>query len=156
TAVDIRDETAVHDLVNLAVERFGRLDVLVNNAGGSFGDRFRRGPLLELDADDLVEAFRLNAAGSFQCAKAAVPVMRRGGGGVIVNVTSMSAFHASAPMAAYGASKAAMVSLTASMAEEWAPDIRVNSVAPGHIDTPRTSANRAPERAAQIMRDIPL
>ncbi len=153
---DVRDEAAVQDLVQAADHRFGRIDILVNNAGGSFGDRFRRGPLLDLGADDLVEAFRLNVTSAFLCAKAVVPVMRRGGGGVIVNVASMAAFRAPAPMAAYGASKAALVSLTQSMAGEWAPSIRVNAVAPGHIDTPRVTSRRSPERLAAMLESIPL
>lgn len=153
---DVRDDEDVRRLVAAADERFGRLDILVNNAGGSFGDRFRRGPLTNLEPGDLVEAFRLNVVGAFTCAKAAAPLLRRDGEGVIVNIASMSAFRASPPMAAYGASKAAMVSLTQSMAQEWAPQIRVNAVAPGHIDTPRVSGRRSEERLSRMLGSIPL
>jgi NAD(P)-dependent dehydrogenase (short-subunit alcohol dehydrogenase family) len=155
-AVDVRDEDQVGGLVAATVERFGGIDVLVNNAGGSRGDTFRRGPLLDLGATDLLEAYRLNVVGAFLCSRAAVPVMQERGGGVIVNVASIAATQTEPEMAAYGASKAALVQLGQAMATEWAPTIRVNSVCPGHIDTPRVSAARTPERAARLLGEIAL
>ena len=143
---DVRDEGQVNALLNLAEEQDGVFDLLVNCAGGSFGDRFKRGPLLDLEPSDLLEAYRLNVVGSFICASQAV---RRWGerGGVVVNVSSMGGIRTGSPgMGAYGASKAALNNLTKSMAKEWAPRVRVNAVAPGAIDTPRTTAARTPER----------
>lgn len=155
-AADVRDEPSVQALVDQTMDRYSRLDVLVNNAGASFTDTFRRGPLLELDGDDLMEAYRLNVVGAFLCARAAVPVMQRAGSGAIINVASVAAFHAEPGMGAYGASKAALVQLTRYMAREWAPAIRVNAVAPGHIDTPRVSARRSPERVQRLLSEIAL
>jgi NAD(P)-dependent dehydrogenase (short-subunit alcohol dehydrogenase family) len=155
-AVDVRDDISVQEMVRATVDTYGGLDVLVNNAGGSFGDQFNRGPLLNLGPDDLLEAYRLNVVGAFLCARAAVPVMRTKGSGAIVNVASVAALQAEPGMAAYGSSKAALVQLTRYMAVEWAPHIRVNAVAPGHIDTPRVSARRSPERVERLLSEVAL
>jgi NAD(P)-dependent dehydrogenase (short-subunit alcohol dehydrogenase family) len=155
-ATDVRDTEAVSNLMSSAVEKFGGVDILVNTAGGSFGDSFTRGPLLGLEANDFLESYRLNVVGAFLCAGAAVPIMREGGGGCIVNISSLASHDPAQGMAAYGASKAALNNLTRSMAKEWAPEVRVNAVAPGHIDTPRTSANRSPERVAVQVAEIGL
>jgi NAD(P)-dependent dehydrogenase (short-subunit alcohol dehydrogenase family) len=153
---DVTSEASVAALTEEAVRLCGGVDVLVNNAGGSYGDRFQRGPLLELSGDDLLEAYRLNAVSAFLCSRAAVPLMQSRGAGVIVNVASVAGHHAERGMGAYGASKAAMAQLTKSMALEWAPEIRVNAVAPGHIDTPRVSARRTPERVQRLLSEIVL
>jgi NAD(P)-dependent dehydrogenase (short-subunit alcohol dehydrogenase family) len=154
---DVREPASVELLVESVKTAFGRVDILVNSAGGSFSDSFKRGPLLELEAEDLLESYRLNVVGAFLCSKAAVPAMTEIGGGAIVHVSSMSG-RAPTPglMGAYGASKAALNNLTKTMGREFAPAVRVNAVAPGHIDTPRTSANRSPERLAAITKEIAL
>jgi NAD(P)-dependent dehydrogenase (short-subunit alcohol dehydrogenase family) len=155
-AADVRRPAEVHALVDQTVDRFGKLDILVNNAGASFGDSFKRGPLLELSDDDLIEAYRLNVVGAFLCSRSAVPHLRKIEGGVIVNIGSVAGVHAPRGLAAYGASKAALANMTRSMAEEWAPEVRVCGVAPGHIDTPRVSANRTGERLASVLRGIAM
>lgn len=153
--VDVLSADSVDALLSRVHGEFGTVDILVNNAGGSYSERFKRGLLLELDGQDLLEAFRLNVVGAFTCSKAVAPSMRQHGG-VIVNVASVAAFQVEAGMGAYGTSKAALVQLTRAMAAEWAPDIRVNAVAPGHIDTPRVSAKRSPERKARLVAEIAL
>lgn len=153
---DVRDERNVEELVEFALSLEGSLDILVNCAGGSFGNGFKRGPLLDASADDLMEAYRLNVIGAFLCATAAARGMGEEGGS-IVNVSSMGGVRAgSRGMAAYGASKAALNSLTKSMAIEWAPRVRVNAVAPGYIDTPRTTATRSPERLSEQLRTVAM
>jgi NAD(P)-dependent dehydrogenase (short-subunit alcohol dehydrogenase family) len=151
---DVRDENSVATLFQTVRERFGRLDILVNSAGGAFGDSFDRGPLRALTAGDLVEAYRSNVVGAFLCSKAAVPLMKEDGGGNIVHISSVAG-RAAAPnlMGAYGASKAALNNLTRTMALEFAPDVRVNAVLPGHVDTPRTRAARTPARLAAALAD---
>lgn len=98
----------------------------------------------------------VNTRSVFLCSTAAVPVMQAQGKGVIINMASIGGLASSAPgvgFALYGASKAAVVNLTRSMAVEWAPQIRVNAIAPGQIDTPRVTSGWNPEqRAAQIRR----
>jgi NAD(P)-dependent dehydrogenase (short-subunit alcohol dehydrogenase family) len=142
-AIDVREPSSVAELFATTEERFGGLDVLVNNAGGSFSDTFIRGPLLSLTGSDLIEAFRLNVVGGFNCVQLAVPMMRARGAGTIVNITSVAADGVSGAMGAYGASKAALNNVTRTMAEEFAPEVRVLGVAPGAIATPRTAADHA-------------
>lgn len=153
---DIRDEVSVGRLFADAVEHFGRIDVLVNNAGGSFSDTFGRGDLLDLTVNDFIEAYRLNVVGPLLCSKAAVTVMRRTGGGSIVQISSMSAYQIQDGMGAYGPTKAALLNLTAAMAREWAPAVRVNAIVPGYIDTPRVRAHRTPEDVARLLSEIAL
>lgn len=153
---DVQSEKAVQELFAYAESLDGRVSILVNSAGGSFSENFKRGPLREASASDLVEAYRLNVVSAFLCAVAAVGVMGEAGGS-IVNVSSMGGVRGGGSgMAAYGASKAALNSLTKAMALEWAPNVRVNAVAPGYIDTERTTATRTPERLERQLRSIAL
>jgi len=153
---DVRDEDDVRDLFGFVGGLDATLDILVNSAGGSFGDEFQRGPLREITVQDLTETFRLNVASAFLCATSAVELMMDRGG-VIVNVSSISGVRSGSPgMGAYGACKAALNNLTKSMALEWAPKVRVNAVAPGFIDTARTSATRTPERLEGQLRTVAL
>jgi NAD(P)-dependent dehydrogenase (short-subunit alcohol dehydrogenase family) len=120
-------------LIRAAQKAFGRLDVLVNNAG-----LFERRPALEMEEQDWDRLLDVNLKGAFFCAQAAARAMRDGGrGGVIVNVASDAAWSGGInPCAHYAASKAGLVSITRSLAKELAPDrIRVNAVAPGLITT---------------------
>lgn len=151
---DVRDPAAVAHLVDWVMSRFGQLDILVNSAGGAFGDSYRMGPILSLSEEDFLEGYRSNVIGLVSCSKAAALAMERGGGGSIVHISSPAGRWAHPNrMAAYGASKAAVNNLTRSMALEFAPRIRVNAVLPGHVETPRTKANRTPERVAAAIRD---
>jgi NAD(P)-dependent dehydrogenase (short-subunit alcohol dehydrogenase family) len=128
---DVREAEAVRQLVQAVVERHGRLDVLVNNAGGApavdaatVSPRFHEGVL------------RLNLFSALHAAQAANAVMQQQAeGGVIVNIGSISALRPSPGTAAYGAAKAAVLSLTASLAVEWAPKVRVVAVSPGLVRT---------------------
>jgi len=104
--------------------------------GGSWGETFRSGPLLELTAHDLMEAYRVNVLTMFLCSTAIVPIMKRQGKGVIVNIASVAGRGPSPGQAAYGAAKAAVINMSMSMAMEWAPEVRVNAIAVGGIETP--------------------
>ena len=131
---DVSDTADCARLVAEAARHYGRLDVLVNNAGGFI----RRVPLMDADDDLIDQVFRLNARSVLGCSRAAVPLMRGQGGGTIINVTSQAArTGGSAGSGLYSACKAYLTSLTRSMAKELAADrIRVNAVAPGVIRTP--------------------
>lgn len=130
---DVADERQVRAMVAEVEKRWGRLDVLVNNAGWS-----KLTPHWELDAltDEIWDrTLNTNLRGAFYCVRAAVPLMRKSGGGSIINNTSASAFTAAGSTIIYSASKAAMMNMTKSLARALAPDIRVNAVAPGLIET---------------------
>jgi NAD(P)-dependent dehydrogenase (short-subunit alcohol dehydrogenase family) len=132
-AADLGRVADARALVDAARARFGRIDVLVNNAGV-----FERRPALEMEEGDWDRLLDVNLKGAFFCAQAAARVMReRGQGGAIVNVASDAAWSGGInPCAHYAASKAGMVSITRSLARELAPHrIRVNAVAPGLITT---------------------
>ena len=133
---DVRDEEQVESMVRETMAVFGRIDILVNVVGGSWGETFRAGPLLELTPDDLLEAYRVNVLTMFQCSTAVVPIMKRQGKGVIVNIASEAGRAASPGQGAYGAAKAAVINMSMSMAAEWAPEVRVNSIAIGGLETP--------------------
>ena len=155
---DVTSEETIANLFSQTTDRFGGVDILVNCAGGSFSDKFRRARLLELSGDDLIEAYRLNVVSSFLCSSVAYPLMQSRGGGSIINVSSVGG-ESTGPagmFAAYSASKAALNHLTRSLASEFAPLIRVNAVLPGLIDTPRTSAARTPEQTASQVSNIAL
>ncbi len=133
---DVRDEDQVAGVVGQVMAEYGRIDILANVVGGSWGETFRSGLLIELTPHDLVEAYVLNVVTMFQCSTAVVPIMKQQGKGVIVNIASVAGRGASPGQAGYGAAKAAVVNMSMSMAAEWGPEIRVNSIAIGGIDTP--------------------
>ena len=153
---DVRDAAAVKTVLAQVERSAGRLDVLVNNAGGSFGDDFQRRPLLELRPEDLLGAFRMNVLSAFLCARESVPLMRRAGGGSIINVCSVVVRTPRPGFGAYSAAKAALTSLTMTMALEWAPEVRVNAVLVGHVDTERARRSRTAEDVAWLERHIAL
>jgi gluconate 5-dehydrogenase len=120
------------DGVPLAVERmrerFGRIDVLVNNAGISPAPD----PVATISRELWRKVFAVNLEGPLRMAQCVMPIMRDHGGGSIVNIATMAAYSGGSTVCAYGASKAGLVNLTKSMAMEWAPlNIRVNVLSPG-------------------------
>jgi NAD(P)-dependent dehydrogenase (short-subunit alcohol dehydrogenase family) len=135
--LDVGDWPAWERLAAEIDSRFGRLDVLVNNAGivGSYDDA----ATIELAVWDRV--LTVNLTGSFYGARASVPLMRRSGGGTIVNVSSIWGIVGAPGVAAYQASKGGVRTLTKNLARTYAADgIRANSVHPGIVDTPLVRA----------------
>jgi 2-dehydro-3-deoxy-D-gluconate 5-dehydrogenase len=133
-ALDVANEGSCRALIEQTGERFGRLDILVNNAGTSI-----RKPPENYTAAEWHAVLDTNLTGAFLCSQAAHPIMKRGGGGKIINIGSMFALFGSAYAAPYAASKGALVQLTKSLAAAWAADnIQVNAVLPGWIDTELT------------------
>jgi NAD(P)-dependent dehydrogenase (short-subunit alcohol dehydrogenase family) len=133
---DISSEPSVAEAFAQIAERFGHVDVMINNAG--IADLFK--PAMEQDARDLGRVLDVNLAGSFMCAKAALALMQ-GRAGVILNMGSINSFLPFAPRHAYGASKAAIDILTRCFAAELGQKgIRSATLAPGYIRTPGVAA----------------
>lgn len=149
-SVDVRDAAQNERWIADVVERHGRLDVLVNNVGGSPFGRFEAGSPRYFQA--ITEINFLSAA---VATRAAFEPLRAASGSVI-NITSISARRPSPGTAVYGAAKAALESLTRSLAVEWAPDIRVNAVSSGLVHTESAVDHYGtPEQYAQVARTIP-
>ena len=144
-AVDVTDEAQIDAMVRRTMERFGRIDALINVAGGTYSrnpemPQFRRGVLLDLDSVDFMRTYEVNVVSAFLCSRAVVPHMKSRGKGAIINTGSVSGLslrRQGGEFSAYGSAKAALHALTIYMAHQWSPEVRVNCIAPGTIDTPR-------------------
>jgi NAD(P)-dependent dehydrogenase (short-subunit alcohol dehydrogenase family) len=131
-AGDVSKDADARRMVEETVQRFGRLDVLVNNAGYGFA-----GTVTDTDEEAWDALMAVNVRGVFLCAKHAIPAMAKNGGGAIVNTASVVAAIGIRNRAAYCASKGAVAALTRAIAiDHVAEGIRCNAVAPGTIDTP--------------------
>jgi NAD(P)-dependent dehydrogenase (short-subunit alcohol dehydrogenase family) len=149
---DVSDPQAVAGAFAALVQRFDRLDALVNNAGIAIF-----GPILQTSFADWSRVLAVNLSGPFLCSQAAAPLMRDNGGGAIVNITSISGLRASTLRVAYGTSKAGLAHLTKQQAVEFASyGIRVNAVAPGPVDTAMAKAVHTPEIRADYHDHMPL
>jgi 3-oxoacyl-[acyl-carrier protein] reductase len=130
-SVDVKKVESINDMVKKAVDRYGRLDLLVNNAGITMG-----GPSEDLSPEDWRTAMETDLFGVFFACQAAARVMIPQGGGGIINISSVNGILAAPRRAAYCSSKAAVNALTKVLAIEWADrNIRVNAIAPGYIRT---------------------
>lgn len=138
---DVTDEAACRTVIDTAVDRYGRIDVLHNNVGLSKGDR----PTSDLDAETWDRIMDLNLGSMFLMCKHALPVMRAQGSGSIINTSSTSSL-SMRPTAAYKTSKGAINTFTQHVAaENAAAGIRANALLPGLIDTPMAIERRAAE-----------
>lgn len=150
---DVRDATAVQRVVDAAVGRFGRVDVLVNNAGINV-----EGRLEELDAAAWDRCFEVNVRGTFTTCRAVAPVMKHQRYGRILNAASFAAIVPSVGASAYAASKAAVVQFTRTIAGELGPwAVTANSYAPGMIPTAMNGfAEMAPDEQARKLDTLSL
>lgn len=130
---DVTDEAAVEAMVEATIAEFGDVDVLVNNAG-----IVHHNAVADKSVAEWEETIDVNLTGAYRCSKYAGEVMKAGDGGVIINVSSMSAFIANYPQRQvdYQASKAGLEGFKTQLASEWAEHgIRVNNINPGYVDT---------------------
>jgi len=151
---DVRQEDDVRALVDQAVERFGHLDVAVNNAGTEGAG----GPITEQTADAYAETFDTNVLGTILSMKHEVRAMQEQGGGAIVNISSAFGHEGVAGASVYVGSKHAVEGITKSVAIEVAKSgIRVNAVAPGPTDTGMLNRyTGTPENMAALIAEVPL
>lgn len=154
--VDVSDGEAVASLVEGAAARFGRIDVVVNNAGTTHRNR----PMLEVDEATYDRIFAVNVKAIYHMAQAVVPVFRAQGGGVMINTASTAGLRPRPGLVWYNASKGAVISLTKAMAIELAPEqIRVNCLCPVAGDTPMLGqfmGEDTPELRAKFVATIPI
>ena len=154
---NVADDADCRRLAQAALDKWGRIDALVNNAGTT---KFvKHADLDGLSAEDFLRIYRLNVVGPFQMARACAPALKSAKGAV-VNVSSVAALLGTGSSIAYAASKAALNSLTMSLARVLGPEVRVNAVCPGYVDTPwQTNAlgvERAGQAAAHYSTLVPL
>ena len=130
---NVADEGDVQQMLEIAEGEFGRLDVLVNNAGTTHFVPYA-------DLDNMTpklwhEIYDVNVVGAFLCSRFAIRLMKCNEGGVVINVASIAGITGKGSSIAYAASKAAMINMTKALAASQAPEVRVNAVAPGVVDT---------------------
>lgn len=160
---DVSDEAAVAGMVEHAKTEFGGLDVLVNNA--AVASREADGPITEFEDEAYAFLTGVNLRGPMYACKHAIPAMLDSddGTGAIVNNASIAALVAEPGMDIYTATKGALVSLTRSIAVEYAPEIRANTICPGVVETPMLEAamseeggDEAPETLTRMVEETPL
>jgi 2-dehydro-3-deoxy-D-gluconate 5-dehydrogenase len=136
--VDVKQESQINAMAKKVLDAFGRIDVLVNNAGMNI----RKMPQ-DLSAADYDEVLSTNLRAAFLCSKAVYPAMKKGGGGKIINIGSMTSIFGGGKLLPYGTSKGGIVAMTRALAAGWAQDnIQVNAILPGWIDTEMTQKAR--------------
>ncbi|HJP90345.1 MAG TPA: 2-dehydro-3-deoxy-D-gluconate 5-dehydrogenase KduD [Pyrinomonadaceae bacterium] len=150
---DLSEPGTPKRLIDQTLERFGRIDILINNAG-----TIRRAPAVDYSDDDWAAVIEVNLTSVFRLSKlAGRQMIDRGRGGKIVNIASLLSFQGGITVPAYAASKGGVAQLTKALANEWAKHgINVNAIAPGYMRTANTAALQADEiRNRQILERIP-
>jgi 7-alpha-hydroxysteroid dehydrogenase len=149
--LDVTSEAERVGAVGQLLQEFGRLSILVNNAGGGGPRPF------DMPMQDFEWAFQLNLFSLFRLCQLAAPHLKAAGGGAIINISSMAGTNKNKRMCSYGASKAAVDHLTRNMAFDLGPDnIRVNAIAPGAIRTAALASVLTPDVEAAMLKHTPL
>jgi len=149
---DLTTEDGCRKVASFAADQCGKLDALVNNAGGLI----RRQAADALEWQLIYDHFALNTFSTMQMSSLCVPLLKKGENPCIVNLTSIAVRHGAPTATIYGAAKGALDTFTRGLAKELAPTIRVNAVAPGVIETPFHDGVTPPERMAQFRDAAPL
>ena len=149
---DMAETETPASVVEQTLEKFGQIDILINNAG-----MIRRAPAVDYTEDDWSTVIQVNLSSVFRLSQAAGRKMIEQGSGKIVNIASLLSFQGGITVPAYTASKSGVAGLTKALANEWAKfNVNVNAIAPGYMETANTSALRADEnRNRQILERIP-
>lgn len=150
--VDVSSRANVQSMIKLTLEAFGRIDVLINNAG-----LLQQKPFREISDEDWDRVMEVNLKGAFMCAQEVFPVMQRQGGGRVINMASSGGQLGGSLAVHYAASKAGVICLTKSLARLGAPyGILVNCIAPGLIDTEMTQNEIQSETGRNKIKEITL
>ena len=155
TETNVTERKRVEDMIQQALDQFGRIDFLFNSAGAAG----RRSTFLEIDDDLMRQTYDLNVNGVFYCMQTVLPHMLENGAGVIVNVASMSHKRGGPGTSVhYASSKGAVLTMTLGVAREFADrGIRCLSISPGPINTAfQAAANTSEETMAQFLNDVPM
>ncbi len=148
---DVAKSDQVKNLMNIADEKFGKLDIIINNAGVMLG----LFPIEKLEEEIWDRHYAVNVKSIFLTTKYGLPLLRKSGGGAIVNVTSVLGQRPKPERAAYTSSKAAAILLTKSLAIELAPKITVNCIIPGLVETPMMHT-LTPEQRREVITHLPI
>ncbi|MDQ3711406.1 MAG: 2-dehydro-3-deoxy-D-gluconate 5-dehydrogenase KduD [Acidobacteriota bacterium] len=151
-AGDMEDKDVPNRLIERVIDEFGKIDVLINNAG-----MIRRSPAVDFSEEDWATVLEVNLSSVFRLSQAAGRKMVEQKSGKIINIASLLSFQGGVTVPAYTASKSGVAGLTKAFANEWAKDnVNVNAIAPGYMTTNNTTALRANEtRNRQILERIP-
>jgi NAD(P)-dependent dehydrogenase (short-subunit alcohol dehydrogenase family) len=148
---DVSEPRSVATMVDAVVARYGRIDVLVNNAGINVA--LKRGPFYEISFEEWERVMRVNISGCFLCAKTVFPVMRKAGWGRIINMSSAAVLLGLPNLVHYVTSKAGLIGMTRSMAREAGQfGITVNAILPGMVETEVQNPDRSEERVTAFLR----
>lgn len=147
---DVSDDTDCRRITDATADKWGRIDVLVNNAGTTkFADHAE---LEAIGSDDFISIYKVNVIGPYQMVRAVTPHMKRQGRGSIINISSIAAVTGIGSSIAYAASKGALNTMTLSLARALGPEIRVNAVCPGFVGTRWFRERFGEEKFAQIVK----
>jgi len=150
--VDVSSERDAKAMADAAIQKFGRIDALVNNAAYFYGLKMQ--PFSDVDPDEWDRVMAVNVKGTWQCTKAVFPYMKKEGKGKVVNISSSTFFDGIVGFPHYVASKGAIIALTRALAKELGEfHVNVNSVAPGYTDTEAQFTMHAPEFSNVIAKD---
>lgn len=148
---DVNDDAALDQLVQATVAELGKATILVNNAGGAGPNDPRR-----MSGADFAKVLTWNVVPAYALIQKCAPRMREAGGGSVVNISSTAARYAQKHFSAYGAAKAALNQMTRNLAQDFAPQVRINAIEPGTILTDALRPYLTPERSAALLERTPL
>lgn len=150
---DVTDDNQMVSLVGQTLDAFGRIDILVNNVGGGGGGK--ENPF-DISVEQFASVFDKNVFSMWRMCQLCAPHMKDVGEGSIINISSMASINKSPNMSAYASSKAAINHMTANLAFDYGPEIRINAIGPGAIRTPALETVLTPEIEKKMLAHTPL